>query len=607
MYNLTYLDTGYRDAYQAAQVGCTNGSSAVCCGSVAYSFGNNRTSYLGFGIAPTNVSSLNYALSVNGNGTFLAEIVFDMLASGRATTSAGLSATPSANNTQQHSAVNLTGFNLLIPNGQPTAEGDEQHSISIHAIMHFLTASTCAGFIVPSPYLGTGSNMIGMTYASWQSCFNCQQPLDCVSVPAPTISSSLSTYTDQFTAFSNSTIASALTNQYGVSCNFVPGEQSSYADASFASQQTISCNYTALNVNVEVAVELLVIGAHIRLLYTPTLNLVGVGSIPWMAGSAVGTLYIDVSNSGASAIACQLAAGQCCLSATIGNCTGSANASSPPTQLVLPGQTQRLLSYVTVNETDVSGSCSFAVQANGTTAFYASAEFQVAAANPPPPSPAPPRPPPPPPESGITLTFQVAFSNLPYEDLEDANFFLVFTTRSAATSSHSTALLSNTTRHELLSPCSFKERIAAAAKLPTNLVYITALQAGPTSTQSRSITTSTVVSSAVQYPTAPASLTAAEAFQMQLTNASAAILGGDSYFQQFGSQSFSAASIEYPASAPQNVPLPRAPSSISLPSPPPRSQLQPPPPPPPPPRRSEVLYLPVSAWLLCVVDHFTTS
>ena len=110
------------------------------------------------------------------------------------------------------------------------------------------------------------------------------------------------------------------------------------------------------------------------------------------------------------------------------NCTGNAISTSPPLQLILPGQTQQLLSFVTVNETDASGSCSFMVQANGTTAFYASAEFQVAAPNPPPPSPRPP-PLPPPPGSGITLTFQVEFGALQYEQLEDANFFVVFTTR----------------------------------------------------------------------------------------------------------------------------------------------------------------------------------
>ena len=434
VYTLTYLGTGYRDAYQSAQPGCSNGS-AVCCNSTSYTFGNNRTTFLGFGIAPTNITSLPYSLAVSGNGTYLSEVEFDMLASEQETDTGGLTVMPSANGTQQHTAANLTGFNLLVPDGQPTAEGSKQgipcksHCACDHA--RLTVRNPHAGFIVPGPYLGTSSNMIGMTYGSWQSCFNCLQPVNCVSVPAPTALPSPSSNADQFTAFSNSTIASALTNQYGVSCSFTAGEQSSYADANFASQQTVSCNFTALNVNIQVAIELLVVGAHIRLLYTPTLNLVGVGSFPWVAGSAVGTLYVDISNSGASAVACQLAAGSCCLSATIGNCTGSAIATSPAAQILQPAQTQRFLSYVTVDETNATGNCIFTVQANGTLSFSASAQFQVAPANPPPPSPPPPHPPPPPPDNGITLTFQVEFSNLDYEQLEDANFFLVFTTRYA--------------------------------------------------------------------------------------------------------------------------------------------------------------------------------
>ena len=467
----------------------------------------------------------------------------------------------------------------------------------LHLIMHGRVCGVAyAGFIVPEPYLGTGSNLIGMTYGAWQSCFNCQQPLNCVSVPAATALPTASAYADQFTAFSNSTIASALTNQYGVSCNFIAGEQSSYADANFASQQTVSCNFSALTVNIQVAVEFLVVGAHIRLLYMPTLNLVGFGTYPWVTGSLVGTIYVDVSNSGASAVACQLAAASCCLSATMGNCTGSAVATSPAGQILQPGQTQQFLSYVTVNETNVSGNCIFTVQANGTSAFSASAAFQVAPANPPPPSPAPPHPLPPPPDNGVTLTFQVVFSNLEYDQFEDANFFLVFTTRYAVASATLVALAPS---GQILTSCraaccSFRQRIAAAAVLPINLVYITALQEGQPSIQSRSIVTSTTVSSAVQYPTAPGSLTAAEAFQAQLTNASAAILGGDSYFQQFGSQLFSSASIGYSASAPANVPLPRAPSIIPA-GPPPPPHLQPhrPPSQPPPPQRPEVLYVPM--------------
>ena len=439
VYTLTYLGTGYRDAYQSAQSGCGNGP-AVCCNSTSYTFGNNRTTFLGFGIAPTNITSLQYSLAVSSNGTYLSEVGFDMLASGQETDTGGLTVMPSANGTQQQTAANLTGFNLLVPDGQPTAEGRSEvypAKSTEPAIMHGrLRGIAHAGFIVPGPYLGTGSNMVGMTYGAWQSCFNCQQPVDCVSVPAPTALPSPSPYADQFTAFSNSTIASALTNQYGVSCTFIAGEQSSYADANFASQQTVSCNFTALTVNIKIAIELLVVGAHVRLLYTPTLNLVGVGSFPWVAGSAVGTLYVDISNSGASAVACQLAAGSCCLSATIGNCTGSANATSPAAQILQPAQTQRFLSYVTVDETNATGNCIFTVQANGTLSFSASAQFQVAAANPPPPSPPPPHPPPPPPDNGITLTFRVVFSNLDYEQLEDANFFLVFTTRYANSLCH---------------------------------------------------------------------------------------------------------------------------------------------------------------------------
>jgi len=138
VYNLTYLGTGYRDAYQSAQPGCGNGSG-VCCNSTSYTFGNNRTTFLGFGIAPTNTSNLQYSLAVSGNGTYLSEVEFDMLDSGQETDTGGLTVIPSANGTQHQTAANLTGFNLLVPDGQPTAEGSKQrrpcivHSACDHA------------------------------------------------------------------------------------------------------------------------------------------------------------------------------------------------------------------------------------------------------------------------------------------------------------------------------------------------------------------------------------------------------------------------------------------------------------------------------------------
>ena len=272
--------------------------------------------------------------------------------------------------------------------------------------------------------------MIGVTYAAWQSCFNCQQPSNCVSVPASTPLQNVDVYYDQFTAFSNSTIAAALSKQYGVGCTFISGETNSYADANFASQQTVACNFSALTVNLRLVLDLDALGIASQLLSAPTLSVVGVGSNAWVPGSAEGILYVDVSNSGPVVVACQLAAGPCCLSAAAGSCAGSAVATSSMTEILMPNQTQRILSYVTVNQTSASGSCSFMLQANGTTVTYVSAEFEVVAASPPPPSPSPP----PPPDSGITVTFQAVFSNLMYAQLEDPNFFLVFTSRLVLTS-----------------------------------------------------------------------------------------------------------------------------------------------------------------------------
>ena len=123
VHTLNYSSTIFRNAYESIQAGCTNGSSTVCCNATSYSFGHNQTAFLAFAIADTNDTGLNYTMAISSNGTFDAEVEFDMLASGRSQSSVGVAVTPSTANTDQRAAVNFTGFTLLVPNGQPTAEG----------------------------------------------------------------------------------------------------------------------------------------------------------------------------------------------------------------------------------------------------------------------------------------------------------------------------------------------------------------------------------------------------------------------------------------------------------------------------------------------------